>query len=138
MDQHVRDAFTESVDTVRLVIPPSSDYLRTARLVAADASVRAGLDCEEIEDFRIAVDELCHHLMSCSDNFVELHVVTTPRAVIARGLAISRAGAESRVPGELSSLILAATTDHYEVANRGDEMSFTILKQTRRVLADRR
>jgi len=37
-----------------------------------------------------------------------------------------------------NTLILAATTDHYEVANRGDEMSFTILKQTRRVLADRR
>ena len=60
MDEHVRQALAESTDSVHLVVPPSSEYLRTARLVAADAAVRAGLDCEEIEDFRIAVDELCH------------------------------------------------------------------------------
>ena len=60
---------------------------RTARLVAADAAVRAGLDCEEIEDFRIAVDELCHLVMSATDHFVDLWVVSVDNRVIAHGHA---------------------------------------------------
>ena len=85
MDEHVRQALAESTDRVHLVVPPSSDYLRTARLVAADAAVRAGLDCDEIEDFRIAVDELCHLVMSATDHFVELWVVSVDNRVIAHG-----------------------------------------------------
>ena len=87
MDEHVRQALAESTDSVHLVVPPSSEYLRTTRLVAADAALRAGLDCEEIEDFRIAVDELCHLVMSATDHFVELWVVSVDNRVIAHGCA---------------------------------------------------
>ena len=61
---------------MHLVVPPSSEYLRTARLSPPTPALRAGLDCEEIEDFRIAVDELCHLVMSATDHFVELWVVS--------------------------------------------------------------
>ena len=40
-------------EDVWLTVPPFSEYLRTVRLVAADAAGRAGLDYDEIEDFRI-------------------------------------------------------------------------------------
>ena len=59
-------------EDVWLTVPPFSEYLRTVRLVAADAASRAGLDYDEIEDFRIAVDELCHLLMSSSDHEISL------------------------------------------------------------------
>src|SRR5262249_16345456 len=52
-----RDAYGGKGDRVHLVVPASSRFLRTTRLVAADAAGRAGCDVEEIEDFRIAVDE---------------------------------------------------------------------------------
>ena len=48
---------------IRLIIPGSPDFLRLARLAAADAGSRAGLTFDEIEDLRIAVDELCHSVM---------------------------------------------------------------------------
>ena len=48
MDEHARQALAESTQRVELIVPPSSEYLRTVRLVAADAAVRAGLDCDEI------------------------------------------------------------------------------------------
>jgi hypothetical protein len=48
---------------VRLVLPPHDRHVRTARLVAADAATRAGLDCDETDDLRIAVDEVCHALL---------------------------------------------------------------------------
>src|SRR5215218_3002901 len=46
-----------------LIIPGKPDFLRLARLAAADAGSRAGLTFDEIEDLRIAVDELCHSVM---------------------------------------------------------------------------
>jgi len=138
MDEHVRRALAESTDSVHLVVPPSSEYLRTARLVAADAAVRAGLDCEEIEDFRIAVDELCHLVMSATDHFVDLWVVSVDRRVIAHGCAPSRPGAAPHQPGDLSALILEATADYYDVEDTGGEISFAVVKQARRVMADQR
>ena len=138
MDERVRQAISDSTDTVHLVVPPSSEYLRTARLVAADAAMRAGLDCEEIEDFRIAVDELCHLVMTATDHFIDLWVVATDDRVIAHGRAPSRPGAAPRTPGELSTLILTATTDYYDVETNDDEMTFAVMKHSRNVLADQR
>jgi hypothetical protein len=138
MDEHVRQALAESTDSVHLVVPPSSEYLRTARLVAADAALRAGLDCEEIEDFRIAVDELCHLVMSATDHFVELWVVSVDDRVIAHGCAPSRPGSPPHTPGELSALILQATADYYDVEDTDGEVSFAVVKQARRVMADQR
>src|SRR4051812_8482095 len=80
-------------DRVQLVIPASSRFLRTARLVAADAAGRAGCDVEEIEDFRIAVDELCHLLMTATDHFVHLTVTSFDTHVVARGSVRSRTAA---------------------------------------------
>ena len=138
MDEHVRQALAESTDSVHLVVPPSSEYLRTARLVAADAALRAGLDCEEIEDFRIAVDELCHLVMSATDHFVELWVVSVDNRVIAHGCAPSRPGSAPHAPGELSALILEATADYYDVMDTDGEVNFAVVKQARRVMADQR
>ena len=138
MDEHVRRALSESTDSVHLIVPPSSEYLRTARLVAADAAVRAGLDCEEIEDFRIAVDELCHLVMSATDHFVDLWVVSVGSRVIAHGRAPSRPGAAPRTPGELSALILESTADYYDVETNDDEINFAVVKHARHVLADQR
>ncbi len=136
MDENVRQALSESPDAVSLVVPPSSEYLRTVRLVAADAAVRAGLDCEEVEDFRIAVDELCHLVMSATDHFVELGVVSAEGRVIAHGHAAVRPGTAPHTPGELSALILESTADYYDVESKDDEVNFAVIKQARRVMAD--
>ena len=48
---------------IRLIIPGAPEFLRLARLAAADAGSRAGLTYDEIEDLRIGVDELCHSVM---------------------------------------------------------------------------
>ena len=138
MDDHARRALAESAERVQLVVPPSSEYLRTVRLVAADAAVRAGLDCDEIEDFRIAVDELCHLVMTATDQFIQLRFVTDGDRVIVEGEAPSRSGTDGRQPGELSALILAATADSYDVSTNNGVMTFSVLKQTRPVLVDRR
>jgi anti-sigma regulatory factor (Ser/Thr protein kinase) len=46
-------------EAVELIIPVQSDLVVLARLTAATVASRAGFDVEEVEDLRLAVDELC-------------------------------------------------------------------------------
>lgn len=46
-------------DVIDLQIPVSADLLVLARLTAATIAAKAGFNVEEIEDLRLAVDELC-------------------------------------------------------------------------------
>jgi serine/threonine-protein kinase RsbW len=51
-------------DVVELTIPTQADLLVLARLTAATVASRAGFDVEEVEDLRLAVDELCISLVA--------------------------------------------------------------------------
>jgi serine/threonine-protein kinase RsbW len=46
-------------EPVELSIPVQADLILLARLTAATVASRAGFDVEEVEDLRLAVDELC-------------------------------------------------------------------------------
>ena len=46
-------------EPVELTIPVQSDLVVLARLTAATVASRAGFNVEEVEDLRLAVDELC-------------------------------------------------------------------------------
>lgn len=56
----VRDQSTVSVD---LSIPVQADLVVLARLTAATVAGRAGFGVEDIEDLRLAVEELCLSLV---------------------------------------------------------------------------
>ncbi len=92
MSAGLRDDLDIHGEDVWLTVPPFSEYLRTVRLVAADAAVRAGLDLHEVEDFRIAVDELCHLLMSSTDHEISISFGVVGKSAIARGTARRRQG----------------------------------------------
>jgi serine/threonine-protein kinase RsbW len=49
---------TRVAEVVRLSVPGSLEYVRVVRLTAAAVAARVGFDVEEIEDLRVAVDEL--------------------------------------------------------------------------------
>jgi serine/threonine-protein kinase RsbW len=58
----------EHVDgLVELVLPADTRLVRVARLVASGVATAVGFDVDEIEDFRIAVDELCTALVEGGD-----------------------------------------------------------------------
>lgn len=46
-------------DIVELSIPVTADLVVLARLTASTVAVRSNFDVEEVEDLRLAVDELC-------------------------------------------------------------------------------
>ena len=117
-------------ERVHLVIPPSSRFLRTVRLVAADAAERAGCDVEEIEDFRIAVDELCHLLIAATDHFVHVTITSFDANVVASGSTRPRA---AKVPelDEVSAMIVAGTADEFDVLSSPGELRFEVAKHAR-------
>jgi hypothetical protein len=128
MQRH--ESQSDQGDRVHLVIPASSRFLRTARLVAADAAERAGCDVEEIEDFRIAVDELCHLLMTATDHDVHLTVTSFDTHVVAHGSARARTGAPCALD-EVSEMIVTGTVDHYEITASLAALSFDVAKYAR-------
>ena len=58
-DQAQASAPSGERETVELSFPASVDLVVLARFTAATVAARAGFDIDEIEDLRLAVDELC-------------------------------------------------------------------------------
>jgi hypothetical protein len=138
-----RDSLGMFGDELSLVVPPYSEFLRAVRLVAADAAVRAGLDCEETEDFRLAVDELCHTLMSATDHSIHVSFSSLGKAissvdkgsagrttpgVVAHGSTVCRNG-KGPVISQLSATIVEALSDRYELRHIEDRLEFVVTRQ---------
>ncbi|HEX4778557.1 MAG TPA: hypothetical protein VFW74_17415 [Acidimicrobiia bacterium] len=114
-----------------LTIPGRPDFLRLARMAAADAASRVGLTYEEIDDLRIAVDELCFAVMGEDGTNAPLTLVYQihPDAVGVRGSCPAPSNGASPVQSELSRTIVAAVVDEHELGNEGGARSFRLLKR---------
>jgi anti-sigma regulatory factor (Ser/Thr protein kinase) len=107
--------------------------MRLARLMASGVATTCGLPLEEVEDFRIAVDEVCATLIEIGDGApvrlaFELGsqtLVVTATTVASREAAID----EERLA--LSRQILDVVTDGHELSHTGGEASFTARKKVR-------
>ena len=52
------------MDTISLIIPPKTIYLKSMRLLAASLASDIGFDIEEVEDIRVVVSEAINYKMS--------------------------------------------------------------------------
>jgi serine/threonine-protein kinase RsbW len=118
---------------VELSLPPDSRYMRLARLMASGVATTSGLPLEEVEDFRIAVDELCATLIELGDGeAVRLSFELGPDALMVVGTTSTSAGEtidEERLT--LSRQILDVVTDGHELTQDGDHVSFRARKRVR-------
>ena len=106
-------------DVVELSLPVGADLLVLARLTAATIASRAGFDVEEVEDFRLAVDELCVSLIhEGSDGLLQLHFTREVDAVEVSCTFDGTPAAEGSDGGDdsiegLSARILDALVDSH-------------------------
>ena len=121
---------------VRLVVPAAPEYLRLVRLTAAGLASRLGFTFDEVEDLRIAVDELCFHLLGDVDDEAELaaenRTMDLTYSAAADSITITgQTGASGAVPepSELSVQILDALVDEHEVGNADGLVMFRLKKQ---------
>jgi serine/threonine-protein kinase RsbW len=123
-------------EEVRLTMPATPQLLRVARLTAAGLAGRLGFSVDEIEDVKIAVDELCFALVGSKGRAGSLTLTyrlgNHELAIDGEGVFVSD-GSESPAPSELSAQILAAVVDEHEITRDGDTMRFRLVK--RRVAA---
>ena len=107
-----------TVGSIEISLPADSRYMRLARLMASGVATTAGLPLEEVEDFRIAVDELCATLIEMGDGApLRLVFDVASDSVIVR--ATTRMGDDAVIDDErlmLSRQILDVVTDGHDLA----------------------
>jgi len=118
---------TDSETTLELAADPVS--LRLVRLVAAALADESGLDFEDVEDVRLAVDELCAAVISATSDGGRLRVTLKhePGAVTVDGVA--PAGDRPPRLDPLSAEIVAAVTDDHSLTQVDGVCHFRFVKR---------
>ncbi len=110
------DAVEPREDAVRLSMPAALEYVRIVRLTGSGVASRLGFDIEEIENLRVALDELASLVIDfATEGELEM---------IAEGVEV---GVE-----ELTAQILKAVIDDYELQTADGYVCFSCV--TRRPL----
>jgi serine/threonine-protein kinase RsbW len=115
-------------EVVRLSVPGSLEYVRVVRLTAAAVASRLGFDVEEIEDLRVAVDELASVIIEAGggtemtfafSSFGDLFVIDGNASV-------------SREPtlDDLSRQILTVVVDDFEISATDGVAQFRATKRS--------
>lgn len=116
---------------VELDIPASPELLRVARLTAASLAGRLQFSYEEIEDVKIAVDELCFALVGTKGRpgrlTLRYQLEDTSLTIVGRGTFDEPVA--DPVPSDLSRQILSAVVDGYELGREGDALHFRLVKR---------
>ena len=107
---------SESTDeAVRLSVPASLEYVRIVRLTGSGVASRLGFDIEEIENLRVALDELASMAIEAADRGeLEVSFVTTDTELRIEGRAPVAEGVDVGVEA-LTAQILKAVVDEYEL-----------------------
>ena len=117
---------------VRLEVPASPEFLRVARMMAAGVASRLGFTLDEVDDLRIAIDELCFCLVGRSGRpgTVAIRYLMGPDGLTVTGTGhfADLAHEEPRL-SPMSLQILQSVTDECEVEGGPDGPSFRLLKR---------
>lgn len=121
---------------IELVLPADTRLVRVARLVASGVATTAGFDVDEVEDLRIAVDEVCTALVEGGDGsplFLGFDLGDGEVTVVGSTKASGGAAFEpDRLA--LSRQILAVVVDEHDISANHGQISVRVSK--RRVNSD--
>jgi serine/threonine-protein kinase RsbW len=129
---------SEQRTEVRVVVPAAPPFVRLVRLAAADVGARAGFSLDDIDDLRVAVDELCFTLTGqhgVASGRLDVTFELGTDEVVVRGIGRfeQNNGQDRRVPPpeEISEQILRAVLDELELEREAPEPSFRAVKRRR-------
>ena len=119
-------------DEVSLKFPASFEYIRLARLVASGLAAQVNFNLDDIEDLRIAVDELCSALVEAAADRTSTVTVTfrVDDQQIQMEADVPTVGANgSYVIDDISSHILRAAVDRHELEQAAERLVARMSKQ---------
>lgn len=134
-----------STEEVRLAVPALPEYVRLARLTAVGLASRLGFTFDDVEDLRIAVDELCYLLVGAEGRPGS---ITLTFAMDGTGLVITGRGPAAAAPSdwsgsapsadvgpaefaELSEQILSAVVDEYDATREDGTVTIRMVRHGR-------
>ncbi|WP_195210389.1 ATP-binding protein [Actinomarinicola tropica] len=120
-------------DAVTLSIPASTDRVRLARVLAATLADEAGFDYDEVEDVRIAVDELCFALLDAGPTTGTLDLTASRDDGSLRidgtcSFSAQPTPSTDEASSELTAQILSTVVDEYDVSFDGTVGRFRLVK----------
>ena len=104
-------------DEVRLTVPAGPEYVRLARVTASGLASRMGFSYNEIEDLRLAVDELCHAVIGPAGRpgVLDLRFVVEDDGLCVEGAGHFDPGGPPPGLSLLAHQILSALVDEHDV-----------------------
>jgi len=116
---------------IELLLPADTRLVGVARLVASGVATTAGFDVDEVEDLRIAVDELCAALIEGGDGSpLLLGFELADGQVGVVGTTASGSAAEFEPERlALSRQILAVVVDAHDISADHGQISVHLRKQ---------
>jgi serine/threonine-protein kinase RsbW len=120
-----------SLPFIEFRIPPDPAYVRIARLAAGDMGGRVGFSIDELDDVRLAVDEMCAVLIGASGAVLEIRMQARDRLLVIEA-RVPDARTEI-APSELSEMLLGALVDSCEFSVRGGDVCVEMQKLAREI-----
>ena len=118
-------------DDVQLVMPADPEFLRLARVTAMGLASRLSFTIDEIDDLRIAIDELIFGLIGTRgrDGRVVLRYSVSDSGLEVLGEGEFDDGGSTPGLNELSELILDAVADEHSLEASPGRPSFRLVKR---------
>lgn len=122
-----------TVDEVRLVVPAGPEFVRLARVTATGLASRLGFSYDEIEDLRLAVDELCHAVIGPSGRagIVTLRYLMEDEGLCVEGRGHFDPGGPPVALSDLAHQILSALADEHDVREDDGQPTVWFRKRAR-------
>lgn len=130
-------------DEVKLTVPAMPEFLRLARVTAAGLASRLGFSFDEVEDLRLAIDELCYGLTGNQgrEGSVVIRYLLDDDSLTIEG--VGRFGTGEKMVAslrpemsELSEVILDALVDEHRFYAGPEGPRFSMLKRRHSGVAD--
>jgi serine/threonine-protein kinase RsbW len=118
---------------VRLEVPASPEFLRITRIMVAGVASRLGFTLDEVEDLRIAIDELCFALVGKGrpGTISIRYVMVDDGLVVEGGGNFTDDGASDPNLSPMSLQILGAMVDDVHLGTGPHGPTFRMVKRLR-------
>jgi hypothetical protein len=119
-------------DDVSLGFPAAFEYIRLARLVASGLAAQMNFTLDDIEDLRIAVDELCSALVEAAadrDSTVRVTFRIDGQQIDMEADVPTASSDGAYAVDDISSHILRAAVDRHEFERSAERLVARMSKQ---------
>jgi serine/threonine-protein kinase RsbW len=119
---------------VRLEVPAAPEFLRISRIMAAGVASRVGFTLDEVEDLRIAIDEVCFSMVGArgrTGTIALRYLLDTDELVVEGKGHFSDDLSNEPAVSALSKQILAAVVDECELSAGEEGPQFRLVKRHR-------